>query len=79
MKKNGKRIMSNLNILGGKPVIKGTRISVSLILNLLSNGMTIEKITEEYPHLKEDDVCAAIEYAEGIINKEEIEVFKVSR
>jgi len=79
MGENGKRIISKLSILGGKPVIKGTRISVSLILNLIAHGMTVNEIIEEYPHLKKNDVFAAIEYAEKIIDKEKIEGLKISK
>jgi len=79
MGENGKRIISKLSILGGKPVIKGTRISVSLILNLVAHGMTVNEIIEEYPHLKKNDVFAAIEYAEKIIDKEKIEGLKISK
>lgn len=79
MGENGKRIISRLSILGGKPVVKGTRISVSLILNLTAHGMTVDEIIEEYPHLKKDDVFAAIEYAEKVIDKEKIEGLKISK
>ena len=79
MGENGKRIISRLSILGGKPVVKGTRISVSLILNLTAHGMTADKIIEEYPHLKKDDIFAAIEYAEKVIDKEKIEGLKISK
>ena len=79
MGENGKRIISRLSILGGKPVVKGTRISVSLILNLTAHGMTADKIIEEYPHLKKDDIFGAIEYAEKVIDKEKIEGLKISK
>jgi len=68
MSENGKRIISRLSILGGKPVIRGTRISVSLILNLIAHGMPADEIVEEYPHLKKEDVFAAIEYVEKVID-----------
>lgn len=76
---NGKRIISKLSILGGKPVIKGTRISVSLILNLIAHGMTTENIIEEYPRLEKEDIFAAIKYAGKVIDKEKIEDLKLSR
>lgn len=47
----------------GKPVIKGTRITVELILRLLAQGQMVNDILENYPHLKKDDILAAIEYA----------------
>lgn len=57
------RIISNPKILGGKPVITGTRISVELIMNFLAAGMSIKEIISEYPELKKSEVVAAIEYA----------------
>lgn len=57
------RIVANPNILGGKPIIEGTRISVELVLGLLSNGMTIDKIIESYPILSEESIRAVLDYA----------------
>ncbi len=56
------RISVDPNICFGKPCIRGTRIWVSLILDFLSNGATIEELLEEYPQLKKEDVLAAIAY-----------------
>ncbi len=58
--------------LGGKPVIKGTRIPVYLILEMLAEGMKIEEILKEYPELTEDDVKEAIRYASQILKREEL-------
>lgn len=66
------RIAYDPGVLGGKPVIKGTRISVALILNLLAHGMTPTEILDEYPHLKMDDVRAALEYARLTVENEEV-------
>jgi uncharacterized protein (DUF433 family) len=57
------RIEVNPEILGGKPVIRGTRIPVYLILELLSAGYDFKRIVAAYPILKEEDVKAAVEYA----------------
>jgi len=57
------RIETNPNILLGKPVIKGTRIPVSVILNLLAHGYTTERVVEAYPQLTPEDVRATMEYA----------------
>jgi len=54
------RIILDKEILNGKPIIKGTRISVEFILELLSSGMRTEDILKEYPHLKKEDILAAI-------------------
>lgn len=56
------KIVSNPKILGGKPVIAGTRISVELIMNFLGAGMSVKEITSEYTELKKNEVVAAIEY-----------------
>jgi len=67
-----KSILRNPKILCGKPVIKGTRIPVYLILEMLASGMSIGEILEEYPELTEEDVREAIKYASRILSKEEI-------
>lgn len=66
------RITVDSEILVGKPIIKGTRISVELILDLLASGMSVEDILEGYPHLKKEDVLAAIEYAAKRLKNEEV-------
>lgn len=57
------QITANPNILGGKPIIKGTRISVELILQLLASGLSEEEILEDYPHLTREDIHACLDYA----------------
>ncbi|MGB9833258.1 MAG: DUF433 domain-containing protein [Caldisericum exile] len=66
------RIEINPEVLVGKPIIKGTRISVEFILELLANGWDIEKILKNYPQLKKEDVLAAIEYSLEILKEEKI-------
>ncbi|MFH1198128.1 MAG: DUF433 domain-containing protein [bacterium] len=56
------RISINPNVCHGKPVIKGTRILVSIILSNLASGFSIEQVLEDYPSLTKEDVLAAIEY-----------------
>lgn len=56
------RISIDPQVCFGKPVIKGTRIWVSLILDFLSNGDSIETILEEYPHISREDVLACIAF-----------------
>ncbi|MFQ6134472.1 MAG: DUF433 domain-containing protein [Nitrososphaerales archaeon] len=65
------RIEVNPKILGGKPVIRGTRIPVYLILELLSAGYDFKRIMEAYPTLKEEDIKAAVKYATKIVKHEE--------
>ena len=67
----------NPKILGGKPVIKGTRVPVYLILELLSAGYDFKRIMEAYPTLKEEDIKAAVEYAAKIVKNEEAFEFVV--
>jgi len=57
------RISVNPNICHGRPCIRGTRIWVSLILDLLASGSTTDEILGEYPHLKLEDIQACIAYA----------------
>ena len=57
------RITFDPNILGGKACIRGMRISVSLIVNLVANGMTIDEIMAEYPDLEPEDVQQTLRYA----------------
>jgi len=57
------RITASREILGGKPVIKGTRISVEFILELLASGVTEGEILQDYPHLTKEDILACLEYA----------------
>ncbi len=66
------RIVIDQKILAGKPVIRGTRISVEFILELMSSGMGIEEILKEYPHLKRDDILAALDYATHVLRHEEV-------
>ena len=66
------RIVQDKNIMMGKPVIKGTRITVEFIIEQLSNGASVEWILESYPHLKKEDVLEALRYAYALISNEEI-------
>ncbi len=56
------RISIKSDVCFGKPCIKGTRIWVSLILDLLASGSTVEEILQEYPHLTREDIQACIAY-----------------
>jgi uncharacterized protein (DUF433 family) len=57
------RITADPAILGGKACIRGMRISVSLIVNLVANGMTVDEIIQEYPDLEPEDIRQALKYA----------------
>ena len=60
------RITFNKNVLAGKACIRGMRISVSLILNLVANGMSTDEIIQEYSDLEPEDVRQALRYAESV-------------
>lgn len=66
------RILIDPAILAGHPVVRGTRIPVSLILNLLSHGHTFEEIGRQYPELTRLDIQAAVSYAEERVKREEV-------
>ncbi|HZU67093.1 MAG TPA: DUF433 domain-containing protein [Ktedonobacteraceae bacterium] len=57
------QIISDPKIMVGKPVIKGTRITVGLILRKLAAGQTVEQILEDYPHITREEIHAALEFA----------------
>jgi len=71
-KKYQNRIIVDPRIMVGKPVIKGTRITVELILRLLAQGQTIEEILKAYPHLEREDILAALEYARELVEEERV-------
>ena len=64
------RIVADPEILAGKPVIRGTRISVELILERLAAGSTHAALIEAYPHLAEDDIRAALAFAADLLGEE---------
>ncbi len=66
------RIVCDPKILVGKPTIKGTRISVELILGWLSAGWSTEQVLESYPHITRDDVLAALAYARELVHDDGI-------
>lgn len=61
------RIVTNAEILAGKPVIVGTRISVELILDCLASGWSVAEFIENYPHVLQEDVLAALGFAADVI------------
>ncbi len=67
-----KRIQINPNIMLGKPVIRGTRIPVELIIRKLGEGVSIEDLLDAYPNLKEKDIREALTYASDVLKNEEI-------
>ena len=66
------RIVLNPHILQGKPVIKGTRIAVETIVDLLAQGWTEEDILRSYPHLSPEDIHACLHYAGEVLRSERV-------
>jgi uncharacterized protein (DUF433 family) len=66
------RITFNKNVLCGKPLIRGLRISVEMILELLARGATEEEILQDYPQLEPDDLRAALLYAHHMVARENV-------
>ena len=66
------RVEINPKVLAGKPVIRGTRIPVELILRKLAEGATNDVLLDAYPNLKVEDIKAALTYAAESIAREEI-------
>ena len=69
-------IISDKNILSGKPIIKGTRISVEFIVNLLAQGWKVDEILENYPNLSEESIKAIFSYLSDCLKDEKIFDFK---
>ena len=71
------RITFDVNMMGGRACIRGLRVTVALILNLVSNGMTAKDIVKEYPYLEEEDVRQALQYAAWLAD-ESVQVLELS-
>lgn len=65
------KIIVDPEIMGGKPVIKGTRIPLYIIIQMVRDGLSFDKIIEEYPRLTVEDIQAALDYALHSISDEE--------
>lgn len=67
------QIVSNPNILGGKPCVQGTRIPVYMVLELVEAGISFDEILAKYyPQLSKEDIKACITYAREIVENEEV-------
>ncbi len=71
------RINIDPKILFGKPVFKGTRIPISIVLKMLRDGATFQKIINEYPRLTEEDIKAALDYSVFIVDHPEEEIIDI--
>ena len=66
------RIVIDPNVLVGKPVIKGTRMSVEFVVDLLARGWTFEQILHDYDHLTPEDIRACLAYATDMLRAEKV-------
>ncbi len=71
------RITVDPDVLVGKPVVKGTRISVELVIDLLARGYTKDQILQQYDHLSAEDIQACLGYASNVLRSEK--VYSVAR
>jgi uncharacterized protein (DUF433 family) len=65
-------ILVDPKVLVGKPIIKGTRIAVEFVVDLLARGWTVEEILKEYDHLTREDIRACLAYASELLRTERI-------
>lgn len=66
------RIALDARVMAGKPVIRGTRIPVDLLVRMVAQGIPEEDILREYPRLTTDDIRAALSYAAGVVADEDV-------
>lgn len=72
-----KRITADPKIFGGKPIVRGLRISVETIVSLLAQGETVEAILDDYPGLTREDVQACLAYAHAVIANDSLDAVRV--
>ena len=73
------RIVIDPGVLVGKPVVKGTRLAVEFIIDLLAQGWGREEILRNYPGLTQDDIGACLSYASEILKSEKVFPFEFSK
>ncbi len=72
------RITADPAIFGGKPTVRGMRISVELILSLLAQGESVDAILSDYPDLEPEDVQACLAYARAVIAHDSLDAVRVA-
>ena len=72
------RIVVDPRILTGKPILRGTRISVEFVVELLAAGWSHEQILASYPHLSEEDIRACLAYASELLREEKVYPLKTA-
>jgi uncharacterized protein (DUF433 family) len=66
------RITVDACVLAGKPIVRGTRISVEFVIDLLARGWSTAQILQEYDHLTPDDIQACLAYASDVLKSERV-------
>lgn len=66
------RIVLDPKVLGGKPIVKGTRLAVEFVIDLLAQGWTEGQILENYPGLEREDISACLRYATEVLRSEKV-------
>jgi uncharacterized protein (DUF433 family) len=72
------RITANPDIFGGKPIIRGMRISVELVLSLLAQGESWDAVLADYPDLEPEDLRACMAYAHAVIADDSLDAVQVT-
>jgi uncharacterized protein (DUF433 family) len=73
-----RRITVNPDVFGGKPIVRGMRISVELILSLLAQGETPQEVVDDYPGLELDDIRACFAYAHAVIANDSLDAVRLT-
>lgn len=68
------RITQNPAVMGGKPCIRGMRVTVGMLIGQMSEGVTIDQILSEYPYVEREDILAALAYAALLTQNREVEL-----
>jgi uncharacterized protein (DUF433 family) len=74
-----RRITANPAIFGGKPIVRGMRISVELILGLLAQGTSWDDLLDDYPDLEVDDLRACLAYAHAVIANDSLDTVEIGK
>ncbi|MYC34825.1 MAG: DUF433 domain-containing protein [Chloroflexi bacterium] len=73
-----KRITARPDVFGGRPIVRDMRISVELILSLLSQGATTDELLDDYPGLEPEDIRACVAYAHAVIARDTLATVSVA-
>jgi uncharacterized protein (DUF433 family) len=66
------RITTDPKVLAGKPIVKGTRLAVDFVVDLLAQGWSEEQVLRNYPNLKREDILACLQYARDVLRSERV-------